>query len=494
METELQEYLTPQGLGSELTTGKNLPATLGPGALAARPAREWASQQWSTVELGDQRLNRRVVEIAARMAAHPEASLPSQMQSRAALCGAYRVLNHPHVTMAALLAPAIRQTLEAARSAPLVLLVEDTTELDYTAYPSKQGLGPLGNGKGRGLLLHSTLAIEPEQRQILGLAHAQAVLRQPTPEHYSSGRTGSPEGQLWEESAASVGSPPAGSKWVHVSDAGSDIFEYMLACLDRGKHFLLRAHFNRRLSATAATTPPVPEAERLLDYAETLTAAPHSQYTVSVPARGSSSARQAHVVLAWAEVQIRPPKNGAPGLRRRGPLKAWVVRVWEPEPPAGAEAIAWVLLSSLPITNLAEAQRATRWYSCRWLAEDYHQCLKTGCRVEHTQLDAGADIQRLLGFAAPIAVRLLQLRQTARQTPELPARAVVEPLMVEVLARLQQLNAQRLTVAQFWQGVSRLGGHQGRRRDGPPGWQTLWKGWRLLADLTEGARLFANSS
>jgi hypothetical protein len=457
------------------------------------PASEWAAQQWAQVNLGDKRLNRRALEMGAKMAAKPEASLPSQMESRKALRGAYLVLNNPRVTLEAVLAPHIRQTLAAAGRVPVALMVEDTTELDYTSYWGKSGLGEIGNGKGRGLLLHTTLAVEPEQRQVLGVAHAQVVLRQPTPAGHSSGRTGSPEGKVWEVSAENVGRPPEGVIWVHVGDAGSDIFEYMTACLDRGKHFLLRAHFNRRLAWDEDDTKAgADKAQQLLDYARSLPAYPDSGYTVQVPARGEQPAREACVVLAWAETTIRPPKNGSPESRRRGPIKVWVLRVWEEIPPMGVEALEWVLLSSLPITCLPKATRATAWYSCRWLCEDYHQCLKTGCGVEHTQLDDGADIKRLLGFSVPIAARLLQLRQSARQTPDLPATAVVEPLMVEVLARREKRDAQNLTVLQFWREVARLGGHQGRRRDGPPGWQTIWKGWRLLSDLTEGARLFAN--
>ena len=128
---------------------------------------------------------------------------------------------------------------------------------------------------------------------------------------------------------------------------------------------------------------------------------------------------------------------------------------------------------------------------CDYAIEDCHQCLKTGCQIERSQLDDGADIQRLLGFALPIAVRLLQLRQTVRQAPQTPAITVVAPRLVQVLARRQKLDWQTLTAEQFWQQVARLGGFQGRRRDGPPGWRTVWRGWRYLSDLADGARLFA---
>lgn len=453
-------------------------------------ASEWAAQQWAQVDLGDARLTRRAVEIGSRMAAHPEASLPEQMGEPSALKAAYGLLNHPGVSLEALTAEHRRQTLQAAGLIPLVLLVEDTTELDYTAHPSKTGLGPIGNGRGRGLLLHSTLAIEPESRTLVGLAHAQAVLREPkdTPRPKWAR---SPEGRVWEVSAAAVGTPPAACTWVHVSDRGSDIFAYLAACVDRDKHFLVRVRYNRALQWDDPTVPSEhPELAKLLDCARSFAPYPGSTYTVTIPAHDKQPERQATLVLQWQEVVIAPPTAAAPALRQHKPLTVYLVRAWEPNPPPGVEAIDWVLLSSLPVRTLADAKQRVAWYRCRWFCEDYHQCLKTGCRIERSQLDTQADLCRLLGFAIPIAVRLLQLRQTARQTPTVLATHSVAPLMVQILAHRQQTDWHTMTAEQFWRGVARLGGHPGRRRDGPPGWRTVWRGWRYLADLTEGAQLF----
>lgn len=469
---------------------------LGPQAPKVLSASEWAARQFAQVDLGDQRLNRRALEMGAKMAAHPEASLPNQMESRSALLGAYRVLNSEKVAMEALLAPHRRQTLETAGRYPVVLMVEDTTELDYTAHASKKGLGPIGDGKGKGLLLHSTLAVVPQDRQVLGLAHAQVVRREPTPKKAPHWKR-SAEAQLWEVSARSVGSPPEGVIWVHVSDRGSDVFEYMAACVDQGKQYLVRAFHNRLLGWDEdAPQAETEEARALLDYARSLPAVadPRASYTIHVDATKKQPAREARVVMAWAEVTIPPPSQAPPEIGQHAPIQAWVLRVWEPDPPAGAKRVEWILVSSLPITTVEEALRTVDWYTCRWLAEDYHQCLKTGCRVEETQLDEADDVCRLLGFLIPIAVRLLQLRQRVRQSPELPAKAVVDPLMVDVLALRRKSLLPTMTLGQFWQAVAGLGGHQGRRSDGPPGWQTLWKGWRYLSDLTEGARLFARGS
>ena len=118
-------------------------------------------------------------------------------------------------------------------------------------------------------------------------------------------------------------------------------------------------------------------------------------------------------------------------------------------------------------------------------------CLKTGCRLEASQLDHGNDLQRLLGFTCPIAVRLLQLRHVVRTAPEAPARTAVDPLLVQLLAAKFQLPVRTLTITQFWARVAQLGGHLGRKPDGPPGWRTLWKGWRHLSDWAEGVHLLA---
>lgn len=455
-------------------------------------ASEWAAQQWTSVKLGDRRLTRRAIEMGTKMAAHPEASLPTQMESPAATKAAYGILNHPGVTLAKLTEPHCQQTLAAARQASVVLMVEDTTELDYTHHASKKGLGPVGGGTRQGLLLHSTLAAIPGTRQVLGIAHIEVILREP---HLSQkhGWVRSPEGRVWEMSARAVGRPPDGVRWVHVSDRASDIFEYMATCRSLSKHFLLRAQHNRKLTWDAVSPPaPAPEIERRLDYARSLPAHPESAYTVWIPAHGDQPAREAYLAFQWAPATIPPPVEAPPQVRQLAPIHVWVLRAWEPDPPAEVDPVEWVLLSSLPITTPDEARGCIDWYTCRWLCEDYHQCLKTGCRIEHSQLDDGADIRRLLGFAAPIAVRLLQLRQTARTTPNVLAAASVEPLMVRLLAHRQKTDWHSMTIESFWRGVARLGGHQDRRRDGPPGWRTLWRGWRRLSDLAEGAQLFAS--
>lgn len=464
----------------------------------------WAAQQWGSAQLGDRRLTRRAVTTGMGMVAHPDASLPRQMESPKALKGAYRLLNHPEVTLGTLTAEHCQQTRQAAGRMALVLMVEDTTELDYSAHPHTQGLGPVGNGgeHAQGLLVHTTLAIVPGPdpevniRTLLGVAAVQAVRRIAHPAgSHAHGWKRSPEGQLWTQSAQQVGAPPPGVIWIHVSDRDSDSYEYMATCRALHKHFLLRGCKNRYLDCSSPNAPHAPDAQlqRLMDYARSLPAQPGSEYRLTLPARPDQPARTATLVMAWAPIQIPPPRTAPKVVRQHGVLSAWILRAWEPTPPAGVEAVEWVLITSLPVDSLVAARRCTAWYTCRWFCEDFHTCLKTGCQVERSQLDSGDDIMRLLGFAVPIAVRLLQLREVTHQSPDALATEHVEPLMVRLLAQRQRLTTpwQQMAVDQFWRGVAQLGGHQGRRRDGAPGWRTVWRGWQRLSDWAEGARLLA---
>ncbi|MDO8672349.1 MAG: IS4 family transposase, partial [Dehalococcoidia bacterium] len=454
------------------------------------PANGWAVLNYGGLNLGDERLNERAVRMVAKIAEHPGFSLPKQMEGHKELMAAYAFLNNEAVTLEALLEPHRRATLTAASNHELVLMVEDSTELDLTAHSKMTGLGPIGDGKGRGLILHSTLAVVPENRVILGLAHAQVVLRQPQPKkncHWAE----SPEAKVWEESVRKVGAASDGSTFIHVSDRGSDIFGYMAACRDYGKHFVVRAFHDRVLLWDDGSTEAEDEvAHTLKKFVRSLDPQPGVGYTVEVHAHNKKEvARQARVVLQWTKVTIPPPAQGPRELRSHTPIDVSLLRVWEQEPPSGAQRVEWILISSLPIETIEDAYRTVDWYKCRWLCEDYHQALKTGCRIEHSQLDDGADIERLVGFLAPVAVRLLQTRQAAHHTPDVPATTIVEPLMVTMLARKQGKKKVTMTMREFFAGVAALGGHQGRRSDGPPGWRTLWLGWQQLSDLTEGARL-----
>jgi hypothetical protein len=427
------------------------------------------------------------VATAAAIAAQPTASLPRQLREPAALKATYRLLHEPDVTCAALVAPHLAQTRRAAAAPPLVLLVQDTTDLDYSPHRRTTGLGPVGDGRGRGILLQSTLAIEPAQRQVLGLAALEPFLRRAAPHPHESctQRQRRPrESDVWARTVTAIGPPPPSSRWVHVADRGADVFTFLAACRAQHADFLVRVTQDRVVTDAAGETAHLRGLARGL--------APRDDQPVAVAARPARKgqparpARTARVAVAWAALTVRPPTH----TPHQAPVAAWVVRAWEPDPPPDEpEPLEWVLVTSVPIDGLVTAWERIAWYRCRWLVEDFHQCLKTGCRMEASQLRDEAALERLLGFLAPLAVRLLHLREAVRLTPTRPAADLVGADPVAVVAARTGAAGAGMTADAFWRLVARLGGHQGRTRDGPPGWQTLWHGWLYLQTLVEGVHL-----
>ncbi len=202
------------------------------------------------------------------------------------------------------------------------------------------------------------------------------------------------------------------------------------------------------------------------------------------PSRHGHPGRSTQLQLAWGQLTLLPPRHELQANTE--PLTLWVVRVWEEQAPEGAEPLEWLLLTSVPTTTRQQGWARVEWYRQRWLVEDYHHCLKSGCRIEERQVQTVDSLIRLLGLLSPLAVRLLQIRAVVRAEPERPAHEVIEPLLLAVVAQRSARSSASMTLGTFWREVARLGGYLARAHDGPPGWRTIWKGWLALQPFLEG--------
>ena len=128
-------------------------------------------------------------------------------------------------------------------------------------------------------------------------------------------------------------------------------------------------------------------------------------------------------------------------------------------------------------------------YAVRWMVEEFHKCEKTGCQVEMRRLEHVDRLEPLIGLLSVLAVWLLRLKFVARDDPETPARELFNDSMIHVMARYLKRPAATLTVSQFWRGIGRLGGHPGRKGDGPLGWLRAWRGWQSFQLIMLGADL-----
>jgi len=83
---------------------------------------------------------------------------------------------------------------------------------------------------------------------------------------------------------------------------------------------------------------------------------------------------------------------------------------------------------------------------------------------------------------------LLKLRDFSRQTPDMPAEAVVHKDIVEIIKRKYKLK-ENPTVSELWRRIAMMGGFIGRKSDGNPGWQTIWCGWLKIQSMLAGIEL-----
>jgi hypothetical protein len=468
-------------------------------------AQEWAEETFGTVHVGDERRSRRVVQIAAAVAHDPGASLPAQLHDEAALKATYRFLETPDITFEQLIAPHVAQTRQLMRQQAQVLLHQDTTEVDDQHHPKTTGLGPIGNGTHHGYLLQTVLAVRPGTLEVLGLAHQEPFLRQPVPkgETKRERHRRERESDVWYRSVQAIGSPPPGVQWIHVGDRYGDMFPFLTLCQQLHCDFLVRAARDRCVDLLVedpqapvarrshhkrpAGQEPQPATRHLFEVVGSWPV--QATHDLELEASQKRRHRVAHVVLSWGRVRLFPPQ-GPDGVGL-APLVVWVVRVWEPEPPPDGEPLEWVLLTSVPIQSAEQAWERVEWYRARWEVEDSHQGLKTGCGIEERHLQTYEGLRRLLGLLSPLAVRLLQLRWAARQTPEQAAAGVLPASVVQVVAALAAIPPAELSVEQAWHTLARYGGYLGRKGDGPPGWKTLWKGWFYVQAVLEGVHLAA---
>ena len=472
---------------------------------ALMPARDWAVAEFGGAELHDRRRSLRLVEVAAELGAHPHGKLPEAFDEWSQLKAAYRLLENPDITREAIVAPHIARVRQECRQPGDYLFVEDTTELDFSSHPAAEDLGPIGDGRGRGLFVHSTLTLridgwnaehEP-QVTVAGLAaqhvwvrpRRKAVAKETKAQRLARCR----ESHRWAASVAQIGSPPTGTHYTYVADREADIFETIQRCQDGQCDFVVRANQARALADQEGSVfDAVAGAAVVARFKVQLRSRPR-RVTRDKKTGKPKRIRKAHgertveLEVRSCTVRLRAPQRPGAAL---APRTVNLVEAKEVNAAPGDDPIHWVLLTSWPCGTEQDAMRVVKAYARRWLIEEYHKALKTGTGIEDSQLETAQRIEALLAILAVVAVRLLnrKLLATTRPNELVDAQEVGEDVM-------QILEAQFGRPQDGWSNrnvlrcIARLGGFIGRKSDGEPGWITIWRGWQRLIAMVQGFNL-----
>lgn len=434
----------------------------------------WAAEEFAGAELGDGRLNRRLIKLAATFADKPTASIPGACPDWAETQAVYRFFDQASSVKRALgwqdiLDPHIARSEARMRQHPVVLCLQDTTELDFNGQDIA-GLGPLSYEAQRGMYVHPTYVVTP-QREPLGITDAWMWAR--ASKDADGKRADVRESLRWIEGyerIAETALTMPETRLVYVADREADILDLMQRAhaLGNPADWLIRSQHNRSL----------PDGGKL--WAEVLNGEALGEIEFMLPSRHGQAAREVCQQL-WARCISLLDGQG-------GRLRVTCLIAREIAPPEGVKAVEWRLLTNRNAQTLGDLVELIEWYRCRWEIETFFHVLKNGCRVEALQLGSAGKIELALAVYMVVSWRLARLVRLGRTHPDLDDTLLFtdeEWKGAYILAK-KPVPKTPPTIREVIRRIAMLGGFLGRKSDGEPGVKTLWLGFQRIRDFVEG--------
>jgi len=412
-------------------------------------SQSWAEQEFGNCQLGDKRLSCRLVKIACQQGAQPGGSYSQAAGgNRHDLKGYYRFFNSQQQEMGveSILRTHRTQTLRRMQKQSTVLVIQDTTDMNFSSRVHCEGLGQVGTNQtgaiSRGLKLHSSMAVATN-----GLPLGVLGLHGYAPESAKDKNSDRPiqekDSYRWLQSyedtvEAALWLPD--TRVVNVCDREGDIFELFDARRkqqQRKVDLLVRAKWDRCLEETE---------NKLFEELDQARCAKKVKITVprqrehkvkgSTPGRPALPVREAQVEVRFKEVIISPP--GRRQTKNLQPIKLFAVYLLETNPPPGGTPVRWMLLTTVPVHSIKQAMKCLRWYCLRWRIEEWHRVLKSGCKILDHQNHTAEVLLRTIALDAVIAWRIMLLALLGREVPEMPCDRLFNKWECKVLELLAQ--------------------------------------------------------
>lgn len=408
---------------------------------------EWAAQEFGRVELGDKRLQDRLVKIAGdQMRCVGKSYLEAAGGGRAAVKGYYNFVcsEREKINFENILSCHREQTIRRMMGSKTVCVVQDTTDLNFSGLEGTSGLGVIGvnqtNTKARGMKLHSSIAVDTEDGGIpLGILNAKCW--SPELKDRSRNRNSLPieekESYRWLEQyrdTAQISRRLKGGRLISVMDREGDIWELFQEAYAHKNRvpLVVRSQHNRCLAD---------DEDKLFQKLEKSKNV--FKGGIQVPRqRGRKGkngkenipnmpARTAEVTVSYEKVSLKAP---ATALKKdQAPLQVWAVYVREERPPSGAKAIEWRLLTTLEVDVQAHALEVIGYYRCRWRIEEWHRVIKSGCKTEDHANTTAERLKIVVALDMVMAWRIMLLTLLGRECPELPGSVFFSEMEQEAL-------------------------------------------------------------
>ena len=440
---------------------------------------------------GDKRLDDRFDKCLNQLASNPSASISAACRDPYQAKAIYRLIGNDDVTVEAITKRARNVTLKNIHEykPPVVLCVQDTTELNYSNLKQTDGLGSISGRKtAMGMELHSALAVG-ECGEVFGLLAQKIWVRPPedfgqsTPEKCKKLPIEDKESYKWLETMDRVGSDfPEGTMAVHVCDREGDIYELFCKAARDGVFFLCRKRIDRKIEEEHGI-------KKLTNLIGSLTEA--GRITIHVPrdSHTNRTARDAEVAIKYGKCRITKPVP----LNKFGELpesiEIYFVAVEEIDPPQGQEKLFWNLVTNVPTESFEDALTRIQWYTQRWKIEIFHRTLKDGCKVEELQSKSAEKLMKLVVIYSTVALEIMHLTYIARAHPDEACEICLTEdewkILYRVANKTKALPENPPTIQEAVIMIAKLGGFLARKSDGFPGVTVIWRGLTSFYTILE---------
>lgn len=432
----------------------------------------WAASELASVDLGDKRLNKRVIKILESLGRAPKQSIPESCGTWGDTIAAYRFFMNDEVTWECLLEAHLESTKRRINESDsdILLCIQDTTELDFNGKQAT-GLGRLSYDKQRGMYLHPTFCVTPE-RISFGLTDAWMWARG-TSKAEDQANPSISESTRWVEGyerVCEMASHFPDKRLVYVADREGDLWDVMAKgkALQHPADWLVRAKHNRKTQVDGKLWDAIAQQEAIACI-----------HFVKPRSKQQASRKVEQAIRVLRTTLAQGGQNA---------VDVTLVEAREINPPEGVKPLVWRLLTNRTIDTAEQAIELIDWYLCRWEIEMFFDVLKVGCEVESMQLKDRERIEKALILYMIVAWRVMYLMRLGRQCPDLSAELFFEPLEWKITYGLNKMRIPEKVpcLNDVIRNLAKLGGFLARKSDGEPGTKKIWQGFQRMQDALYG--------
>ena len=428
------------------------------------------------LNLGDIRRDERFVTIVNNISSQPGASIPKQNKSWYDTKATYEFFKNENVSIEELKKTMMMYGAKKVTDEMQVLIAHDISNISYNDLQA-ENLGYLDNKEGRGILCYSSIAVTTEGLP-LSLLYQHTWTR-PLEELGKSNKRKQlafedKESYRWYEGMKEVNELLGkGIHKIHVADREADVYELFFHAYEPNTDLLIRARHNRSLSNGSPLWNSI-SAEPVV-----------ATVNLDIPDKTGKKKLKVETEVRSHEVEILRPRNNKDSYESVT-LTAIEIKEKNSEKKNDEDIIHWKLLTTLEIKSVSDALQCVEWYTYRWLIERFHYVLKSGTKIEELQLKDAESLQKAIAVYSMTAFRVMQLVYESRHQPEVNCEVVLTKAQWVTLYMLihgnNKIPKQPPSLQQAVMWIGRLGGHLGRKSDGPPGLKTVWQGYQQLCN------------